>query len=286
MTSVVTIAITRHNEPDALLLGALDCLLAQQRVRATVLVMDQQSSLDIEEYCLTRHNGTVSFRYSTLAPCGISRARNKALEITDTDLLLFTEPDARASPNWAFYLCHTLMEDAAIVGGRILPEWECTPLLVAKTGIVMDLYSLLDMGEGCENSAKVIGCNFGIRISTLGESLAYFDENCGRSAGSLEGGEEIDLCNRAADGGLRVMYNGRALIRHRITKERISYSWLAKRIHAAGRSRAKRGGVPRPTNTSGSRWSSVLLVPLYCVYILGFLSYKYEVRRIASVKGQ
>ena len=51
MIPSVTIAITRHNEPDGLLLGALDCLLALQKVSATVFVMDQLPSSDIEKYC-------------------------------------------------------------------------------------------------------------------------------------------------------------------------------------------------------------------------------------------
>jgi hypothetical protein len=286
MTPSVTIAITRHDEPDELLLGALDCLQALQKVSATVLVMDQQPSSDIEKYCVAPRSGAVNFQYCTLAPCGISRARNTALKITCTDLLLFTEPDARVSSNWAFYLCQTLSGGAVIVGGRILPEWECRPLIVASTGLIMDLYSLLDMGGGRRTSTKVIGCNFGIHISALGDSLAYFDENYGRSPGTLEGGEEIDLCNRAANNGLCIMYDGRALIRHRITRERISYRWLARRIHAAGKSRALKGGTPRPTNNPGVRWTSLLLLPLYCVYILGFLSYKYEARRLVAFRSK
>ena len=68
----------------------------------------------------TASRGDVHFQYRALAPCGISLARNTALCLCRTDILLFTEPDARADPNWAFYLCETLSNGAAVVGGRIL----------------------------------------------------------------------------------------------------------------------------------------------------------------------
>jgi hypothetical protein len=204
-----------------MLLGALDCLSHQHKVFATVLVLDQRASSEVEQYCLARSDGDVSFRYYSLESCGISRARNEALSLCRTDLLLFTEPDARADVNWAHFLCDTLAGGAAVAGGRILPDWERRPLMVAGTGLILDLYSLLDLGESRRKSEKVVGCNFGIHIATLGSQHAYFDENYGRTPGTLMGGEEMDLCTRAANDGLSVMYDGRALVRHCIGKERI-----------------------------------------------------------------
>lgn len=269
-----------------MLLGALDCLSHQHKVFATVLVLDQRASSEVEQYCLARSDGDVSFRYYSLESCGISRARNEALSLCRTDLLLFTEPDARADVNWAHFLCDTLAGGAAVAGGRILPDWERRPLMVAGTGLILDLYSLLDLGESRRKSEKVVGCNFGIHIATLGSQHAYFDENYGRTPGTLMGGEEMDLCTRAANNGLSVMYDGRALVRHCIGKERISYRWLAMRIHAAGKSRAMKGGAPRPNNSPGFRWATLLVLPLYVFYVLGFLSYKYEARHFVGSVGK
>lgn len=274
----MTISVTRHDEPDTLLLGALNCLASQQGVLAAVLVFDQCSSIEIEQYCTNRPDGDVHFLYFSMQPCGISRARNQALQFCRTDLLLFTEPDARPDTNWAHYLSETLAGGAAVAGGRILPEWEGRPPIVAGSGLVMDMYSLLDLGDSRRASEKVVGCNFGINIANLGARYAYFDENLGRTPGTLMGGEEVDLCLRAANAGLPVMYDGRALVIHLIAKERSGYHWLARRIYSAGKSRAMKGGRPRTSNPLGIHWRTALAFPLYLIYVLGFLSYKREAR--------
>ncbi|MEQ9462505.1 MAG: hypothetical protein RJQ10_02495 [Haliea sp.] len=271
---VITIALTRHAEDDQLLEGALLCLAGQRNITATVLVLDQRPAAAIEQFCRDRADGAVSFHYHREPSCGISRARNRALALCRTDLLLFTEPDARPEVGWARTLADTLAAGAAIAGGRILPDWQDRPPLVARSGLIMDLYSLLDLGPGRHAADKVIGCNFGINLPLLGRELACFDEGYGRMPGNLMGGEETELCRRAREQGLQIQYDGQAIVWHHIARERTRYRWLLRRIYAAGMSRAMQGGVPAPANPSAVHWATLLALPLYAAYLLGFCRWR------------
>lgn len=278
----LTIAITRHDESDAQLLGALHSLAGQRKVRAAVLVIGQRHSPTVADYCADSPRGEICFHYSTLPACGISRARNRAIALCQTGLLLFTEPDVRPDAYWAHYLSETLASGAAVAGGRILPDWQCRPPLVARCGLIMDLYSLLDLGPGQRETSKVVGCNFGINTTVLGSGLARFDENFGRTPGTLMGGEEMELCQRVGRAGMGIVYDGRALVIHRIDKARASYRWLIRRIHAAGASRAMKGGKPQPTNSPGVHWSTALALPLYVFYVAGYIAHKYHPRQVVA----
>ena len=101
------------------------------------------------------------------------------------------------------------------------------------------------------------------------------------------GGEETELCRRAISENLSVVYDGRALVTHIISRERIGYRWLAKRVHAAGKSRSMDGGFPRPTNPSTFSYTTLLALPLYVFYVLGYLSYKLSAfNRVQTTKGE
>jgi hypothetical protein len=287
MKSQVTVAITRHDESDELFLGALEALSGQKKITITVLVLDQCSAPEVELFCSNKSNAMVCFHYILLAPCGISRARNRAISLSETNVLLFTEPDARADEYWAYYLHDALCAGAAVAGGLIVPQWTKMPPFAARSGLIMDMYSLLDLGDGRRKTEKVVGCNFGINIEHLGVEHSCFNERYGRAVGGLMGGEETELCRRAISENLSVVYDGRALVTHIISSERIRYRWLAKRIHAAGKSRARDGGLPRPTNPSRFGFTTLLASPLYVCYVLGYLSYKLgAVNRIQTTKGE
>jgi len=257
-----------------MLLGALACLAKQKRVQARILILDQCYSTGVEQFCEASSNEQLQFQYVTLPPCGISRARNEAIRRSEETIVLFTEPDAHPDALWASYLSDTLGQGAAVAGGRIVPEFEVLPPIVAKSGLIRDLYSLLDLGGEVKPSEKVVGCNFGINRAQINQGEPFFDETYGRARGSLKGGEEVDLCRRVIEGGGKVMYDGRAVVTHLIGKERCTYLWLIRRIFAAGQSRAQLGGQPNPSNKVGMSWHTLLSLPLYGFYLLGYLGTK------------
>jgi GT2 family glycosyltransferase len=266
----VTIALTRYNEPNWLLWEALDGIAAQQSVGGEVLVLDQTEDPETAERIASLGSARLLFRWMPIPARSLSYARNHAIAIARFPVVLFLDADAVAEPRWAAELAATLSQPGvAVAGGRILPEWHRRPLLISRARVVLEQYSVLDHGPMEAVVPKIVGAGFGIHRERLGDQ-AYFDEDLGRRAGSLLGGEETDLCVRATRAGHEVRYNGRAIVHHHILPERIRYRWILKRIYFAGVSRALQGGVPAPTHGVGL-WDLAVLPMILPVYALGFL---------------
>lgn len=270
----ITITLTRYKEPNWLIHETLDSLSRQKNVSAEVLFLDQFYNKETEDYCRSLTNEHVAFTYVTIPAKSLSFARNHAIKVCKTNLLLFIDSDAIADEAWAEQLATTLLgENIAVAGGKIVPKWHKTPLLITKSSVVMEQYSLLDQGKDAIETNKVVGANFGLSLQRLGD-IAYFDEKLGRREGVLLGGEETDLCDRARASGLQVYYNGKAVVQHQILPERVSYKWIFNRIYYAGMSRALRGGVPNPTHSSRSLWNSIILPIIIIPYAAGYLRAK------------
>lgn len=264
-----TITLTRHSEPDDLIFKTLEKLGKQENIRATIVFLDQNPGEDAEAFCHKLTTKNIEFIYRPLEPRSLSYARNTAIRSCKTDTLLFIDADAFAEPNWAYELATTLQRDeVAVAGGKILPEWHRRPLLIARARVVNEQYSVLDFGDIEMPVQKVIGANFGIHTARLGKD-AYFNEELGRRDAILLGGEETDLCERATSRGIKVFYQGKAVVHHQILPERITYSWITKRLFYAGVSRALRGGKPSPSHTM-TAWDYLFMPIILVPYAFGY----------------
>jgi GT2 family glycosyltransferase len=264
----VTIVLTRYNEPNWLVWSTLESLSRQEGVKIEVLFADQRDDAETRDHLKALNNEAVNFRYETIPAVSLSYARNFGIKHAQNDLILFIDSDAIAAPDWAKHMAETLQNNnAGIVGGKILPKWHERPLLLARARVVLEQYSMLDLGEGVMPIAKVVGASFGINRAALKDD-AYFDERLGRRAGILLGGEETDLCARARMQGLSVFYNGKALVHHQVLPERIRYAWIFKRIYFAGIGRAMRGGAPAPSHKMGF-WDFAALPVILPFYFAG-----------------
>jgi glycosyltransferase involved in cell wall biosynthesis len=266
----VSITLTRYQEPNWLVWDALESLARQRDVRAEVLFLDQMQDNKTEAYIRRLLSDNIVFEYINIEERGLSYARNLAIERARNDFLLFIDADAIAEPDWAKELATQLSRPGvAVAGGKIVPKWHGRPILLARSRLIMELYSILDLGAGVREVARVVGTNFGINRAVGGEE-ADFDEAYGRREGRLFSGEESDLCRRMRRHGHKVVYTGAALVHHQILPERISYSWIMKRIYYAGILRAMQGGMPNPTQKA-NLWDYLVLPAMLPAYALGYL---------------
>ncbi len=270
MTAEITITLTRHDEPDALVQGTLESLGKQRNVRAWVHFYDQRHSPELASLCGALSSPRITFQAHPVEKMALSPARNLAFEACKTDRLLYLDADARPRPDWAINLAQALDgEKVAVAGSRILPDWHGAPLFPARSAIVREQYSLLDLGNETFTVNKVIGAGFGVDRAKLGEE-AYFDVNLGRRSGTLLGGEETDLCRRAIQAGYSVVYCGASIVDHFVPAERLTWRWLMRRFYYAGVNRAINKGPPQPANRMS--WANILpLVPLLPAYVLGYV---------------
>jgi len=273
----VTITLTRYAEPNWLFLETLASLSQQVNISAHVLVLDQQNNEEAKAFCVNHSSSTILLDYHVIAAKSLSFARNEAIRMCQTALLLYIDTDAVADPNWAYELFVAMRQNkAAIAGGKIIPKWHKKPGLLQRSQVVLDQYSMLDLGDDTINVKKVIGANFAINKAKLAK-LAYFDEGLGRQNGKLLGGEETKLCTDAREKGLSVIYVGKAAVYHQVMPERVNFKWISKRMYYGGYSRALRGGKPEPSNGGGlAGWDYVALIFLLPFYAFGFIRAKMD----------
>lgn len=267
----VTISVTRYDEPDWLAREALESLARQEGVNAEILFLDQRHAPELWREVERLSHAHARIKASQIATRSLSFARNHAIRAAGSDLVLFMDCDAVADRRWAAELAGALKPaGVGIVGGRIVPRWSRPPLLLARARLAWEQYSLLDYGPGLRQVSKVVGAGFGLDRRALADQ-AYFDESLGRRDGRLHCGEDSEICNRAAAAGLGVLYNGDALVEHRIGPDRITYRWLLKRLFYSGANRARLGGAPRSTHGLGA-WDYLLLPLMAPPYAAGFMS--------------
>lgn len=265
----VTIAVTRYDEPNWLVREALESLARQDDVTAEVLFLDQRHDPDFWRDVERLTCDHVRFVASPIAARSLSFARNHAISAAACDLVLYMDCDAVADPRWAAELAGALrQEGVGIVGSRIVPRWSRPPLLIARAWIAWEQYALLDFGPGIREVSKVVGAGFGIDRRALADQ-AYFREDLGRREGRLHCGEDTDICNRAVEKGLSVLYNGDSMVEHQIQPERIRYRWILKRLFYAGANRAVLGGPPGATHAL-STWDYLFLPAMALPYAAGF----------------
>lgn len=269
----VSITLTRHRESDDVILKTIEAAAGQSGVYGEIIVLDQMDSDTVKRRADELTTPDLIVRVLPIPFCGLSDARNFGLALACHPIVLFLDADARPEPDWAIHMHDALsLSGTGIAGSRILPDYEVTPPIVSRSSIVREQYSLLDLGPETRRVHKVIGAGFGLNIAHIGDE-AWFDTKLGRQNGRLIGGEETDLCERVEKRSLRVIYEGRAVVRHFVPAERLQWAWLAKRFFHGGVSRALRHGGPAPFSRPGIG-DFFFALPFIPFYVAGLLVQK------------
>ena len=181
---------------------------------------------------------------------GLSGARNTGVELACTDVVAFLDDDAQAQPDWLARLLNPYADDAVIaVGGAAYPLFSAgtrrpNTLPADRTGVRGEL----DWIVGCtyagqpvtaETVRNLMGCNMSFRRSVFA-GAGGFAENLGRVGKTPLGCEETELCIRATDRypGTRIVFEPRAIVRHHVSDDRLTWRYLRRRGYAEGVSKA------------------------------------------------
>ncbi len=235
-------------------------------------MLDQIDCQDIRNLCASLSSAAITFEYKIIPAQGCAHARNTALRLCRTDVLLWTDPDILMEPDWAQKLGGALMEkNMAVAGGKILPRWHGKPRWYMKTNVMADHYSLIDLGEKDRQTDRIIGGSMGIHAGLL-RDRAFFNENLGRKDGTLLGGVDTEFCQRVIQHGFNVFYIGKAKALHQIPEERMKLKWIIRKFYYGGISRALRGGWPEAMNKTRTMGDYFVLGAFAPFYLLGLLS--------------
>ena len=213
------------------------------------------------------HNDTLFQRASEALPRatvvrntherGLSGARNSAVEQTSGDVLVFLDDDAVPAEGWLDALLEPFAtDDVAAVGGAATPAWP-----TRRPGWFPGEF---DWVVGCSYLGlpvdralvrNVMGCNMAFRREVF-ESGLRFSPAIGRKGNDSGGCEETELCIqvRRRWSESAVVFEPRAVVRHRVPPSRCSWAYFARRCYAEGRSKARVSALVGPEDALSSEW--------------------------------
>jgi len=284
--------ICTHARP-GYLAACLAGLGAQQGARCDVIVVDSASPAPAAAE-IARLAAAAGARLIRTDRPGLSHARNLGLAASGGAWTAFLDDDAVPAPDWARRMeqaIAALPEDAAALGGRILPHWEGPlpgwwPPALRGVLTIVEWEGRGEEGRDLPAGVAVYGANMAFRTDLL-RDIGGFPEELGRVGNRLLSGEEVEVLERLRARARRVFYDGRVTVRHSIQRERLKPGWLLSRLHWQGatdalrdrrRGRARRAPgaaakllVQAPLLLFPARATSLLRARCGAAYNLGYL---------------
>jgi GT2 family glycosyltransferase len=225
---IISVVIATHNRA-SLLAATLDRLRQQQYQPGDEVIIVDNASTDATSQVVARaaKEFPVSLQYRRDMSPGKAPALNAAMAEARGDVLALTDDDVLVAPDWIQMIrCLFTDPDVGLVGGRVDPRWQQPAprwLQVEHQGCYGPMSSplaLLHYGEAQELGKRTaVGANMAVR-RTVFEALGGFSPSLGKRRGTLLGGEDRDLCQRAAGAGYRCQYRPELQVQHWIPAER------------------------------------------------------------------
>lgn len=173
---------------------------------------------------------------------GLSYARNTGIENSTGEIVVFTDDDIEADPQWLKELIAAFdSPGTAAAGGPIRPVWpfEKPDWLDENREsylTISEFDSARETGEFKELFYPW-GANIAFR-RTIFKTAGVFPTDLGRTGSSLLSNEELELCRKIEAGGHAIRFAPNAIIHHKIPPERLTKLWFFHRTYWQGRSDA------------------------------------------------
>jgi glucosyl-dolichyl phosphate glucuronosyltransferase len=233
----LSVIIATYNRARSLA-DVLDSLALQENDAAydhEIIIADNNSS-DETRSVVDSFQGRFGKRlkYVFVPEQGKSKALNRAVGLSDADVLVFTDDDCVADTSWLKNIALAFMAaDAACIFGRILPRWPTAtpPLWLSSSTRFWGELALLDYGgqmkKVSSDNELFYGANFAITRAVLTDT-GLFNADLGPKGRSVSLGEDTDLFLRLLDAGQIMQYNPAMLVYHKVPLNRTRKSYFRK----------------------------------------------------------
>ena len=207
-----------------------------------IILVNNMSTDNTEAECqrFERDFPNVNFRYFIETNQGLSYARNRGIEESRGETLIFLDDDSYIQKDYLKNLQKQLNDhpDADAFGGKIDPIFESgeTPKWLSKWNY--SWVSAIDLGDKvCQFKGKAfpIGANMGIRKAML-DKIGVFNTQLGRTKKNLMGGEEKDLFERIRQHDGNIYYFPDVVVQHVIPPSRTTNDYVKRLGEGVGMS--------------------------------------------------
>lgn len=239
--TVVVCAYTRNRWDD--LLKAIESIRLQETAPLeAIVVVDHNDELlrDLRAEAISCPWPDVRVIPSTASP-GLSGARNTGVGAARGDIVAFLDDDAAAASDWCSIISRRMINQSVLgLGGHAEPVWPA-----ARPGWFPAEFLWV---VGCSYSGQPgvispvrnpIGCNMALRTADV-RAVGGFSDGLGRIGTTPLGCEETELSirlGRLRPSG-RILYDPSLRVSHRVSDERTTWTYFARRCRAEGMSKA------------------------------------------------
>ena len=201
-----------------------------------VVVVNNDSS-EATDRVVARHRHTLPLVLEHEPLTGLSRARNRGLQVARGNLIVFTDDDVTVSEGWleAYWEAYAARPDC-FLGGRIRSQFGGQPRIPVCSGSRRPRSRAWTTARtvACSNRASTfIGPNWACPRCLLNK-VGAFDESRGLDASCrrVRVGEETNLMRRLQAAGASALYLPEAMLDHHVPPEKSTLTHVAQRAEA------------------------------------------------------
>lgn len=205
-----------------------------------VIVCDNSSTDKTATIARSFANKFKNFKYIKTLEVGLHVGRNRGFQEARGDILVYTDDDTEAFPEWL----HTINEafrdkNVVLVGGKSLPKWEIDPpkwawemwKLNKNSDRVLSAFSIIDLGDEIKeiDPYYVFGCNFSVRKKVIFETQGFHPDGMPQEMIQYRGDGENAISEYIKQKRYISLYHPKASVYHLVSKERLTIRYLWRR---------------------------------------------------------
>lgn len=238
----ISVLIATYRRPDILSL-TLDSFrsLRVDGLHWEILVIDNAGDEDTRKI-IHGYQNILPVKYFVEPKRGKNNALNHALPLACGKILVFTDDDIIADPNWLMEIWEGTQRwpEHVIFGGKILPKFPVQPHNIPTDSshwMIRGAYAIADwnLEEGVYPADKVWGANMAVR-SEIFHNGVIFNSGVGPNGPDYVPGSEVELVARLVNAGYHPIYLPKSFVYHQIRPEQLTTRWLYQRAFKIGRS--------------------------------------------------
>lgn len=203
------------------------------------LIVVDNASTDNTQELLQAYTDRLPLQILQQPKPGKNAALNLAIPYLEGELIIFTDDDVVAEPDWLITMQDVADKNPAydLFGGVIRPLWPSEPPQWLLEDIpIRIVYAITadDLTDGPVHPGRIWGPNMAVRHKIF-EAGHRFDEDVGPQPGQYRMGSETEFTTRLAGLGHRTWHTTASRVEHIVRPHQMDPHWIVRRAYRFGR---------------------------------------------------